>query len=130
MPGSLLASLLRPRGEAMPRIVVLGDLVTDVVVSVREEIAPGSDASSSITTAGGGSGANVAAWLADSGADVVFVGAVGADPEGVMRVDELHELGVAVQVRRVSGAQTGTVVVIVTPDGQRTMLPDRGANLH
>lgn len=112
------------------QIVVVGDLVTDVVAHLSQPPALGSDASASVRTTGGGSGANVAAWLAAQGCDVAFVGRVGDDSSGRMRVAELAALGVEVQVAVDESAPTGTVVVVVSPDGQRTMLPDRGANLR
>ena len=113
----------------MIRLVVLGDLVTDVVARLHEPIAEGSDAAAGITSTGGGSGANVARWLAASSADVAFVGRVGTDPAGVARTSELAAAGVEVHVTADRALPTGTVVVLVNTDGERTMLADRGANL-
>ena len=114
----------------MTRIVVLGDIVTDVVAQLRDPIATGSDTTAEISMSAGGSAANVAAWVARDGADVVFIGCVGADPAGDERVGELAAAGVDVRTAVTSAAPTGTVIVLVTPDGERTMLPDRGANLR
>lgn len=111
-------------------IVVIGDVMTDVIARLAEPLAVGSDATAAITTAGGGSGANVAAWLAHAGHDVIFVGRVGNDDDGHVRIDELRRGGVTADVGVDDTAPTGTTVVIVTPDGQRTMLPGRGANLR
>ena len=110
------------------RIVVVGDLATDVVVHMREPLALGSDAAAEISTSSGGSGANVAAWLAADGAAVTFVGRVGNDDNGRLRVGELVDLGVKARVAVDAEHPTATVVVVVSPDGDRTMLPDRGAN--
>jgi ribokinase len=107
------------------RIVVVGDLVTDVVVRLRAPMATASDTAADIRTGGGGSGANVAAWLAHMGADVSFVGRVGDD--GTVRVSELAALGVTTRVVRDGSHHTGTVVVMVEAGGERTMLTDRGA---
>ncbi|MGY1703355.1 carbohydrate kinase family protein [Geodermatophilus sp. SYSU D00697] len=110
-------------------VVVVGDLVTDVVVVLDGEPAPGSDRSASISSRGGGAGANVAVHLAGLGTPVVFAGCVGDDPAGRGLVDELAAAGVTPAVRTVPGVATGTVVCLVEPGGQRSMLADRGANL-
>lgn len=113
-----------------PGVVVLGDLVTDVVTRLRGPVAVGSDAAADITMSGGGSGANVAAWLASLGTPVTFIGKVGEDPAGAARTAELADTGVRLAVAVDTAHPTGTVVVLVDPAGERTMLPDRGANLH
>ncbi|MGY1641010.1 carbohydrate kinase family protein [Geodermatophilus sp. SYSU D00703] len=110
-------------------VVVVGDLVTDVVVVFDGEPAPGSDRPASIRSLGGGAGANVAVHLAALGTPVVFAGCVGEDPAGRGLVAELAAAGVTPAVRTVPGAATGTVVCLVEPGGQRSMLADRGANL-
>lgn len=112
-----------------PHVVVVGDLATDVVARLRGPIAAGSDAAVSVMTTGGGSGANVAAWLRTTGTPVAFVGRIGDDASGRARVDEFQTLGVDVHVAVDERHPTGTVVVLVDGDGERTMLPDRGANL-
>ena len=111
-------------------VVVVGDLVTDVVAQLADPLAIGSDAASDVSMSGGGAGGNVAAWLAFAGAPVTFVGRVGDDAAGRARVEELTALGVDVRAAIDPAAPTGTVVVVVTPDGERTMLPDRGANAN
>ncbi|MGY1637237.1 carbohydrate kinase family protein [Geodermatophilus sp. SYSU D00742] len=110
-------------------VVVVGDLATDVVVVLDGEPAPGSDRPARITTRGGGAGANVAVHLAALGTPVVLAGCTGDDAAGAALVGELVAAGVAPAVRAVTGAATGTVVCLVEPDGQRSMLADRGANL-
>ena len=63
----------------MTRIVVVGDLMTDTVAHAALPLAKGSDTPATVTMHGGGSGANIAAWLAVDGAEVAFVGRRGAD---------------------------------------------------
>ena len=111
-------------------IVVVGDLVTDVLALLGAPLASDSDTPARITLAGGGSAANVAAWLAAAGADVHLVGRVGDDDSGGTRVAELRAAGVTVSATIDGSARTGTVVVLVDTDGRRTMLADRGANAH
>jgi sugar/nucleoside kinase (ribokinase family) len=72
----------------------------------------------------------VAAHLAAAGTDVVLAGCVGADPAGAGLAAELRAAGVRLALRRVPGAATGTIVSLVEPGGQRSMLADRGANLE
>lgn len=112
----------------MSRTVVVGDLMVDVVASALEPIAYGSDAAASVSFSGGGSAANAAAWLAALGVPVALVTRVGDDVAGRGAVAELEAAGVEVRAGVDPSLPTGTCVVVVTPGGERTMLPDRGAN--
>ena len=113
----------------MHPVVVVGDVATDVVAVLDGVPAPGSDRPASIRSRGGGAGANVAVHLARLGVPVVLAGCVGDDPAGAGLVAELTAAGVRLRVRTVPGSPTGTIVSLVEPDGQRSMLADRGANL-
>jgi sugar/nucleoside kinase (ribokinase family) len=110
------------------RVVVLGDLMVDVVARLSGPLAPGSDAPAVIRFHGGGSAANTAAWLAAAGARPVLVGRVGDDERGRAASDELRAAGVDVRLAVDPELPTGTCVVLVGPDGERTMVPDPGAN--
>ncbi|HYH24330.1 MAG TPA: carbohydrate kinase family protein, partial [Blastococcus sp.] len=107
-------------------VVVVGDVATDVVVVLSGEPAPGSDRPASIRNRGGGAGANVAVHLARAGVPVVLAGCVGDDLAGTALVAELAADGVGLRLRTVPGAATATVVSLVEPDGERSMLADRG----
>jgi sugar/nucleoside kinase (ribokinase family) len=111
-------------------VVVVGDVATDVVVALDGEPAPNSDRPATIRNRGGGAGANVAAHLARLGTQVTLVGCIGDDPAGAGLAAELAADGVRLALRIVPGAATGTIVSLVEPDGQRSMLADRGANLE
>ncbi len=111
-------------------MVVVGDLATDVVAVLSGEPAPGSDRPATIRSRGGGAGANVAAHLAALGVPVVLAGCVGDDAAGAALVAELAAAGVGLAVRTVPGTASGTIVSLVEPGGQRSMLADRGANLE
>jgi sugar/nucleoside kinase (ribokinase family) len=102
-----------------------GDLVEDVVVHLGGPIRAAADTTSRIRRRRGGSAANVAAFAARAGATARFVGRVGADALGDALIADLERAGVDVRVQR--GGATGTVVALVAPDGERTMLTDRGA---
>src|ERR1700744_4543422 len=112
----------------MARIVVIGDLMTDNVAHATLPLARGSDTPAKVTTHGGGSGANVAAWLGADGADVAFIGRRGADIAGRNRDMELMGYGVDARLVMDPERPTGTCVVMVTHKGERTMLSDPGAN--
>src|SRR5262249_40264858 len=71
---------------------------------------------------------NVAAWLVAAGAQATFVGRVGADPLGENAIAELAASGVIVRAGVDPARPTGTCVVLVDPDGERTMIPHAGAN--
>lgn len=114
----------------MSRVVVVGDLVTDVLVTTGGPLSPGSDTMATIMQRGGGAGANTACWLAECGVDVALVARVGGDEVGRARTLELLGANVEAVVSVDHAAITGTVVVLVGTDGERTMLADRGASLR
>ena len=103
-------------------LVVLGDLMVDVVARIADPLAHASDTPARISVQGGGSAANTAAWAASIGTDVALVCRVGDDD----RAGDLR--GVDVHAAVDSERPTGTCIVLVEPGGERTMLPDPGAN--
>jgi ribokinase len=109
-------------------IVVLGDLMVDVLAVLPGALAHGSDTPAPIEQHLGGSGANVAAWLAATGSQVAFVGRAGTDAFGAQAVGALRDAGVDVHVAHDARRPTGTCIVLVYPGGERTMVPDAGAN--
>lgn len=114
----------------MLSVVVIGDIVVDVVATMSGPVAAGSDSPARIRYAAGGSGANVAAWLAELEVPVALIGRVGADDAGRRCLDELRGAGIHLAVAVDPDAPTGTVIVLVDADGERSMIPDRGANLR
>lgn len=114
----------------MSRVIVVGDLVTDVLVRTADPLSPGSDTMAKIIQRGGGAGANTACWLAECGVDVALVARVGGDEVGRARTLELFGANVEAVVSIDHDTLTGTVVVLVGVDGERTMLSDRGASLR
>ena len=109
-------------------IVVLGDLAVDIVSLLRAELARGSDAAAEIRLMPGGSGANVAVWLARLGHSVAFVGRIGDDMFGRWLRDDLVAEGVEPVLVVDKTRRTAVIQVLVEPGGERTMVPDRGAN--
>lgn len=111
-------------------IHVIGEVMVDVIAHASSPPAAGSDAEASVVDQDGGSAANVAAWLAELGAPVELIARVGADARGDEALAHLAAAGVDLSVARDPEHATGRCVVIVTPDGERTMFPDPGANAH
>jgi sugar/nucleoside kinase (ribokinase family) len=113
------------------RLVVLGDVMVDVVCRLNGPIAVGSDAPARIEFGYGGSAANVSAWAAvarGAGAAPVLAGRIGADDRGRAAEAELRAVGVDTRLAVDTERPTGTCVVLVGPDGERSMVPDPGAN--
>jgi sugar/nucleoside kinase (ribokinase family) len=67
--------------------------------------------------------------MASLGLDVVFAGRAGAADAEFHR-QELARFGVEPHLAVDESAATGSIVVLVGPDGERTMITDRGANLR
>ena len=112
----------------MTAVIVVGDLMADVVATVTAPLAHASDTPAEIVRRPGGGGANVAARLAAAGVPTLLVARVGEDAAGQAALAELREGGVELEIAIDAQRPTGTCVVIVEPGGERTMLPDRGAN--
>ena len=112
---------------ASPRILVIGDVMTDVIVRPEGPLVRGSDRRASITVQPGGSAANQAAWLASFGAKVDFVARVGSS-DVQSETARLEAIGVAPHLIGDPKHETGRLVALVDADGERSFLTDRGAN--
>lgn len=112
----------------MTHVIVVGNLMTDVVARAELALARGSDTPSHVSSYGGGSGANIAAWLAVDGGDVTLISRRGSDITGRTRDMELMGYGVDARVVMDPERPTGSCVVMVTHKGDRTMLSDPAAN--
>lgn len=107
-------------------LVVIGDLVADLIVLGSARLARGTDNRAEVRLTRGGSAANVAvAAAAAAGHPVRFIGRVGEDTLGETLVRQLEASGVEARVQR--EGRTGSIVILVDEDGERTMITDRGA---
>jgi sugar/nucleoside kinase (ribokinase family) len=113
----------------MPTVLVIGDVMTDIIVRPDGPIAIGADRRAEICLLPGGAGANQACWLAHEGLSVRFVARVGASDRGRQKV-LLASYGVDARLGADENQPTGTLVNLLSPDGERSFLTDRGANLH
>ncbi len=109
------------------RVVVVGDVMTDVVVRPEGPLRRGSDRRAAIRLLPGGSGANQACWLAHFGASVRLAARVGASDRDRLAAD-LAGAGVEARLAADPDRPTGLLVALIDPDGERSFLTDRGAN--
>jgi sugar/nucleoside kinase (ribokinase family) len=69
----------------------------------------------------GGSVANSVIALSQLGGDAAFIGCVGDDRYGLHYQSEFEELEIDIGAPVIVGETTGTCVVLITPDAERTM---------
>lgn len=105
-------------------LATLGDLVEDVIVRVDGPVNVAADTPASISHRRGGSAANTAVAATGEGAVARFLGQVGTDAIGGALLEEMARSGVDVSCVRRAGS-TGTIVALVDPHGERSMLTDR-----
>ena len=105
-------------------LCAVGDLVEDVVVLLPGPPGQGTDTTCTVLRSRGGSAANVAVAAVRAGSQARFVGRVGDDALGDSLAARLRAAGVELAGER--GGRTGSIVVLVDPAGERTMLTDRG----
>ena len=111
----------------MPRALVVGDVMTDIVAQLEGAIAWGSDTPARIVERPGGSAATQAVWLARMGVEVDFVARVGAaDVERIAA--EFRAERVTPWLSGDPDLPTGRLIALVEPSGARSFLTDRGAN--
>ena len=113
-------------------MVVLGGANTDYLIRGNKMPAPGQTVEGfKFQTAAGGKGANQAVAAARLGARVAFVGRLGADARGDEIIAQLKAEGVdcryAVRDRRHA---TGVALIMVSKDGEKSILTAPGANRH
>jgi ribokinase len=115
----------------MAEIVALGDVNVDIIAQFSSYPGKGEDALAYSTEIHcGGSAANTAMALARMGLSVALISRVGPDSLALKALNSLREAGVISSgLQRDPAAMTGLMYVVVTPDGERTILGQRGANV-
>jgi sugar/nucleoside kinase (ribokinase family) len=76
----------------------------------------------------GGSVANSAALIAQLGGSAAFTGRIGDDSAGAVLCHDFASVGVRLGAPLVVGGRTGTVLVVTTPCGERSMLAHLGCS--
>jgi ribokinase len=110
-------------------VAVLGSANVDIVVEVpRRPLAGETLLGSDLHVYSGGKGANQAAAAARSGASTRFVACVGRDSHGQFVRDQLAHAGVDVGGVRSVDRPTGTALILLTPDGENSIVVSPGAN--
>jgi ribokinase len=107
----------------MAGILVAGDALLDVHATPAEPIRPGSDVPAVVRLGVGGQGANLAVRLARRGLAVRLACAIGDDSAAPLVRDRLSRAGVTVVP--MPARATGSVVILLDPAGERTMLSER-----
>ena len=112
------------------RVVVVGAVNVDLVVAAERLPGPGETVvGPRVEHFGGGKGANAAIAAARAGADVLLIGAVGADDTGRAALDELRAEGVRVDgVAVLDGVPTGVALIVVDAAGENQIAVGAGAN--
>jgi ribokinase len=112
------------------RVVVVGAVNVDLVVAAERLPGPGETVvGPRVEHFGGGKGANAAVAAARAGADVLLIGAVGADDTGRAALDELSGEGVRVDgVAVLDGVPTGVALIVVDAAGENQIAVGAGAN--
>jgi len=75
----------------------------------------------------GGSAANTIVGIAEMGGKTAYACKTGSDQFGQQYLNEMKQLGITLETSPNNG-QTGTCVVLITPDAQRTMLTSLGVS--
>ncbi|MGD8398906.1 MAG: carbohydrate kinase family protein [Anaerolineae bacterium] len=116
----------------MQRVVALGDVNVDIIAHFPSFPGKGEDALALTTEIHcGGSAANTAMALARMGIGTSLIARVGPDSWALKVYGCLSEAGVSPSaLQRDPAHMTGLMYVVVTPDGERTILGNRGANVH
>lgn len=111
-------------------VVVIGDINLDIILPVKSYPTRGSmEYAGEMIRSHGGVGRNIAIALSKLGLKTVLIGAVGDDAVGIELVRELEDSGVDVsRIKVIENMFTGTIIVIVDREGERTMIGHRGAN--
>ncbi|WP_283136978.1 carbohydrate kinase family protein [Rhizohabitans arisaemae] len=110
----------------MSGLLVIGDVVTDILALPKGPVSAGVDVDAEIAMLPGGSGANTAAWAARLGAPTRMLARVGED-SGRWHAEELRRAGVDTCLRFDPAQPTATVIALIDPTGERSMLTNRGA---
>ena len=76
----------------------------------------------------GGSAANTVMGIADFGGKAAYAAKVGDDDLGGFYAGDIRDRGVAFDTPPLAGGQTGTSVILISPDGERTMCTNLAAS--
>jgi len=111
------------------KIIFVGDVMQDILISHKDEIAFGSDTQANIKMQGGGSATNAAVWASTQNIEVGLVARIGDDQTGKIILEELNRPNLNLNLVKTNGVSTGSCAILIDATGERTMFPDPGANI-
>lgn len=76
----------------------------------------------------GGSAANTIVGIADFGGKAAYCGKTANDELGEFFLSDMREMGITIDVTPAADGRSGTCVIFITPDAQRTMLTSLGVS--
>ena len=110
-------------------IIFVGDVMQDILISFKDQIAYGSDTQSQIKMQGGGSATNTACWAATQNVPVGLVARIGDDQTGKLIREGLIHPNLSLNLVETPNSRSGSCGILIDAEGERTMFPDPGANL-
>ena len=111
------------------KVVVVGSANADLVLDIDHRPAAGETVlGSDVVTTPGGKGANQAVAAGKVGGEVAFIGCVGDDSHGALLRASLIGAGVDLTGLRTVDAPTGNAIIMVTPDGENSIVVSPAAN--
>ncbi|MET7402989.1 carbohydrate kinase family protein [Dactylosporangium sp. NPDC005572] len=110
--------------SSVPAVVVAGYIAQDVIIQSESDPTREDFSRGRVTFAVGGSGANVAAWLAWTGAAVELVGVTGADAHADALIGDFEATGATATVARALRAPV--VASVIDAGGDRHLVLDAG----
>ncbi len=121
--------------EAIVEDSVLGDYGVDkglmtLVSAERQAMLLAGLGGRPLHHAAGGSAANTMAGVAQLGGRACYIGKIGADERGSAYRASMIDAGVDFDAATIDGEPTSSCLILVTPDGERTMLTNLAASLH
>lgn len=115
--------------DSTGRILVVGSLNMDLVVSVQRHPEPGDTVlGGDLQTFPGGKGANQAVAAAKAGGDTAMLGLVGSDTYGSTLLESLAKAGVDAKAIEQTSGPSGVALIAVDEGGENTIIVSPGAN--
>ncbi len=110
-----------------PRVLLVGDVMRDIIVKPDGDMRKGTDTSATIEIKSGGAAANQAVWLGAAGIGARLIGRVARKDREELAA-RFAEYNVEAHLAVDPDKQTGALVSLIHPDGERSFFTDRGAN--
>lgn len=117
---------VKVQDELLDALGVEKGIMTLVETDQQRKILTGLDGQS-VNRCSGGSACNTVVGVADFGGKAAYACKVGSDEMGRFYLNELKDLGITCDVEP-TGGDTGTSVILISSDAQRTMLTHLGAS--